>query len=73
MSDYILESALWALYYEDLLFLGPVALGITTTYFNFALRNQLSHNGFADGMPCQVTVAAIDDVPSLTISHDIGL
>ena len=24
-------------------------------------------------MPCQVTVAAIDDVPSVTVTHDKGL
>ena len=61
------------MYYDDLLFLGPEALPISTSLFDFALLGQLGRHGFATGMPCQVTLAAIDNVPKLSVSHDTGL
>jgi hypothetical protein len=52
MSDYLMESALWALYYDGLIFLGPVSFPVSTTAIDLILLGQLSRNGFAEGMPC---------------------
>ena len=64
LSDYLLESAVWALYYNGWLETGQIQIpGISTTEIDLALLGKLTRNGFALGMPCKTSMKVINNVP----------
>jgi len=54
MSDYFIESGVWAFYYAGLLNVPPISVPLSTTEIDIALLGKLTRNGFALGMPCKV-------------------
>ena len=49
LSDYLVRSGVWSLYYEDMLKLNGLELPISSTDIDIVLVGQMSRNGFANG------------------------
>lgn len=60
LSDYFVESLLWALYYEDLIQLHNLPIDINTSELNIVFLGKLTRHGFSVGMPCVIDSRAID-------------
>lgn len=73
LSDYILQSGVWAFYYAGLLNVPPIKVPLSTTEIDIALLGKLTRNGFALGMPCKAGMRAIGEVPKISLSRSHGL
>lgn len=69
----MIESAVYALYEDDVIQIKNLSIPIDTTELNVALLFKLSLHGFAMGQPCVMDVKVIGDVPDINITEDIGL
>lgn len=74
LTDYLIESFAWSLFYADYLWTNPIAVPyFTTTLLDIGLLGKLSRHGFHLGLPCEIAAKVIGDVPDISISQNHGL
>lgn len=73
LSEFILESGISSLFYDNLLQVKGLHIPIGTTQLDIALLGALSTHGFAHGQNCSVNLRVIGDLPDLFITEKSGL